>query len=44
MWSDAGGDIYDFWSDFRSELFSEDSEGALKKIAKFEEKIEKLKS
>ena len=42
-WSDARSDLYLFCSDIRSELYSEDIEGAKGKLQKFAEKVQKNK-
>lgn len=42
-WADTRGDLYSFCSDVRGELYSGDSEGANKKLQRFQQKVEKMK-
>ena len=42
--SNTSSDVFNFCSDFSSKLFRSDIEGAESKVAKFSEKIEKIKS
>ena len=43
-WSDFGSDVYEFWSDMRSAVYGGDTEKSNKKMTKFQEDIQKLKS
>lgn len=41
-WSDFRSDVYEFWSDVRSELWSDELEGAQEELEDFREDVEKL--